>query len=241
MIIAAASKFEPTKGVNESDLTEVTELVQKWNPISGRGGADASKQALIERLAHITAVMARTNMGKAAEFARALSNLCSARQPITTRLKRFEPRSNPREHDDNRSGAPRYGCRGRGYGPPTNKQNSDPRSGGGSGRSEASQKHSSSATASKESSIERNMPPGIRIPEGRLLTPEENPREKRARLSRSIQERLGPLPGANPSPMNTDASNPIQATDGANPRSYKLQNRVVSPGKSNDTITIPSC
>lgn len=100
--------------------------------------------------------------------------------------------------------------------------------------------HSSSATASKESLIERNRPPGIRIPKGRLLTPEENPPEKRARLSRPIHERLGPLPGANPSPMNTDASNPIQATDRANPRSYKLRNRVASPGESNDTITIPS-
>jgi hypothetical protein len=59
------------------DLTELANLAQKWNPISGRFEADAGRQALIEQLAQMTAVMARTNLGKAAEFARTLGNLCN--------------------------------------------------------------------------------------------------------------------------------------------------------------------
>lgn len=242
MIKAAASELEPSKGVSESELTELADLAQKWNPISGRCGADSGKQALIEQLAQMTSVMARTNLGKAAEFARALGNLCNG-QPITTGLKRFEPRlSISRENEDSRPRGSQGGHRGSdrrgGAGPP--RTANEHKYGGGSGRSELSQKQSSSASASKSGSIERNRPPGIHNPEGRLLTPEENPREKRARLNRPVQERLGPVNGENPQPMETSVPSPTNGARNSPAVPYNLRNRVASPGESNDTITTPS-
>jgi hypothetical protein len=239
MIKAAASELEPTKGVNETELTEMTELAQKWNPASGRHGAEAGRQALIEQLAQITAVLARTNLGKAAEFARALGNLCNG-QPITTGLKRFEPCSAPRENEETRSRGTRFVPRGRGYSQPPHRQPSDQKSGGGSGRSKVSQRHSSSSAASKDGSIERNRPPSIKIPEGRLLTSEENPREKRARLNRPIHERLEPLPRGNNPPDPSAAPTPHSGAANAVSPPYNLRNRVASPGESNETITTPS-
>jgi hypothetical protein len=187
--------------------------------------------------------MARTDLGKATEFARALGNLCSG-QPITTCLNRFEPRhSGPKEIDDSRSGGSRGAPRGgerRGYGSLGTRTTADHRSGGDSGRSYNSHKNSSSASASKDSSIERNRPPEIRIPEGRIHTPEENPREKRARLSRPTQERLGPHPGAAATTTNLPEAAPMDGPENVPPPHYNLRNRIASTGESNETITTPS-